>query len=136
MTPRASHIDDGTIKLLVDHFYAIVIKDDVIGPVFHKALGTDINQWQSHLLIMYRFWSSVMLTSGRYKGNPVAVHKKLEGIEAEMFTHWLSLWDGACDDIFESNQAAAFKARARAIAQSLIGNIFKHNPDELHSYPG
>jgi len=135
LTNKASHIDDAAIKLLVDHFYEIVIKDEVIGPVFHKAIGDDITQWQSHLLTMYRFWSSVMLTSGRYKGNPVAVHKSLEGIKVEMFTHWLDLWDGACDDIFEAPQALAFKTRARRIAGSLMATIFSDGPDELKAYP-
>lgn len=135
MTEKLNQIDDASIKILVDHFYGIVIKDDVIGPIFHKALGNDMKDWQSHLLIMYRFWSSVMLTSGRYKGNPVEVHKKLSGVEAEMFDHWLGLWDGACDDIFEAPQALAFKTRARRIAGSLIGNMFKPGPEELDARP-
>ena len=37
------------------------------------------NSWPVHLAKMYDFWSSVMLTTGRYKGNPLGVHMRVEG---------------------------------------------------------
>ena len=56
------------IKLLVDHFYARVREDELIGPLFNSAVA----DWPEHLEKLTAFWSSVMLTSGRYKGNPMA----------------------------------------------------------------
>jgi hypothetical protein len=38
---------------------------------------------------MYGFWSSVMLTTGRYKGNPLAVHGAVPDIDEAMFERWL-----------------------------------------------
>jgi truncated hemoglobin YjbI len=46
--------------------------DPVIGPVFNNA----VKDWNEHLRKLYDFWSLVMLTSCRYKGNPMAAHVK------------------------------------------------------------
>jgi hypothetical protein len=51
--------------------YAKVRADSELGPIFKRAIPGD---WGPHLATMHDFWSSIMLTSGRYKGNPVAVH--------------------------------------------------------------
>src|SRR4051812_5633003 len=45
---------------------------------------------------MRNFWSSVMLTSGRYKGNPIAKHVRLEGMKPRLFELWLALFRSAC----------------------------------------
>src|SRR5882757_7907398 len=71
MTPsveKPAEITEENIRRLVDAFYVRVRADSVLGPIFERAIPGD---WQPHLEKMYAFWSSVMLTSGRYKGNPV-----------------------------------------------------------------
>ena len=50
----------------------------LLGPVFDAAIAGD--EWPRHLETMRRFWSSVMLASGQYSGNPVAVHRAVAGI--------------------------------------------------------
>ena len=42
----------------------------LIGPVFNDAIA----DWPEHLEKLQAFWSSVMLTSGRYKGRPLPAH--------------------------------------------------------------
>ena len=44
----------------------------MLGPIFNNAIA----DWPEHLEKLTAFWSSVMLTSGRYKGNPMAAHLK------------------------------------------------------------
>ena len=61
----------------------------VLGPIFLAAIGED---WTAHLKTMCDFWSSVMNTSGRYKGKPIPAHVKLPGIEPRHFEHWLRLF--------------------------------------------
>ena len=77
MSPPCTEVTESAIKLLVDAFYTRVRRDAVLGPIFSRAIANDA--WPAHLEKMYAFWSSVMLTSGRYKGNPLAVHLKVEG---------------------------------------------------------
>jgi hemoglobin len=70
----------------------------------------------------------VMLTSGRYKGNPVATHLRLEGIEPRMFDRWLELFDQTCGELFDDKVANTFRVKAVRIAESLKLALF-YKPD-------
>ena len=83
LTPKLTEVTEPTIRLLVDAFYARVRRDPTLAPVFAAAIAADA--WPVHLEKMYAFWSSVMLTSGRYKGDPVATHRKLADVAPPMF---------------------------------------------------
>ena len=103
-------VSEESIRRLVDAFYAKVRIDSELGPVFARAIPGD---WQPHLNKMYAFWSSVMLNSGRYRGNPVARHLAVEGITMELF-----------DDRLRDE----FGAKAARIAESLKLALF-YRPD-------
>ena len=76
---RAPHeMTEATIRPLVDAFYARVRRDPTLGPIFADAIAEDA--WPVHLEKMYAFWSSVMLTSGRYKGDPVSTIARSPGL--------------------------------------------------------
>jgi hemoglobin len=114
------------IRHLVDSFYAKVRADVELGPIFERALPGD---WGPHLATMHDFWSSIMLTSGRYHGNPVAVHLRVAGMEPLLFARWLALFDETCRDLFEADIADAFHVRAKRIAESLKLALF-YRPDQ------
>jgi hemoglobin len=88
--PKHPTITENNIGQLVDTFYARIRTDPVLGPVFENKIAPDA--WPKHLATMKRFWSSVMLTSGAYSGNPVGVHRGVPGLERPMFAHWLTLF--------------------------------------------
>ncbi len=114
---KYGHITEDSIRDLVDTFYAKVRADDEIGPVFARVIAGD--DWQPHLDKMYAFWSSVMLTSGRYKGNPVIKHTMITGVQPEMFSRWLVLFHETCRELFDDAICADFRVRAERIAESL-----------------
>jgi hemoglobin len=116
---RFTEITEPAIAALVARFYAKVRFDPLIGPVFNNA----IDDWDEHLRTLNAFWSSVMLTSGRYKGNPMAAHLKLP-IEPVFFERWLALWRETAAELFEPDLAAQFEAKARRIAESLKLALF------------
>jgi hemoglobin len=118
-------ITEESIRRLVDDFYTKVRADPDLGPVFARAIPGD---WSAHLATMRDFWSSVMLTSGRYKGNPVMVHRNVVGIEIELFERWLALFNETCGELFEQNIADAFGEKAARIAESLKLAVF-YRPD-------
>ncbi|WP_259782526.1 group III truncated hemoglobin [Aestuariispira ectoiniformans] len=132
-----TEINDHSIKRLVDHFYGKVIEDDLLGPVFRNAIGESLDDWGDHLATMYRFWSSVMLTTGRYKGNPVKAHMELvDQVEPHFFEHWLTLWTEASEEVFVPDLAIAFQKKAKSIAQSLSFMMFERfMPDTLSARP-
>lgn len=59
-------LDDTSLALLVTRFYTQVRSDSLLGPLFNRAIA----DWPAHLRKLADFWSSVMLTTGRYKGPP------------------------------------------------------------------
>ena len=73
---------------------------------------------------MRRFWSSVMLASGRYSGNPVAVHRAVANLQRPMFARWLTLFEDAARHLFTRDIAGEFSAKAQRIAVSLQMAVF------------
>jgi hemoglobin len=123
---KIGSISECGINLLVDRFYAKVRVDPVLGPVFERVVR---GKWGPHLETMRNFWSSVMLTSGRYKGAPVPAHLRVKGIEPQMFDRWLRLFGETCDELFENEVAEVFRTKAARIAESLrLALFFRLNP--------
>ena len=60
-------ITEASIHKMVHQFYAKVQKDEVIGPIFIHAIG---QKWDAHLERLCNFWSSVLLASKSYYGDP------------------------------------------------------------------
>lgn len=118
MQPHAA-ITEPAIAELVARFYARARLDPLIGPVFNDA----VEDWDEHLRTLNAFWSSVMLTTGRYKGNPMAAHLKLP-IEPAFFERWLALWRETAAELFVPEVAARFQAKAERIAESLKLALF------------
>ena len=113
---KDAQISEEQLDVLIPRFYARVCDDALIGPVFNAAIG----DWKHHLEKLVAFWSSVMLTSGRYKGNPVAAHlKHLPAITPPMFDRWLALWAEVTSEGLSPEAATALQDKAARIAESL-----------------
>lgn len=123
---QESGIDEAGLQKLVDRFYARVREDAELGPIFNDA----ISDWPEHLDKLAAFWSSVMLTSGRYKGQPVPAHMKHVGrITPALFGRWLALWNETTTELMAPEAAAALQAKAARIAESLqLALFFKLDP--------
>jgi len=82
-----------------------------------------VEDWETHLHTLRDFWSSVMLTTGRYKGNPMAAHVK-HPIEPAFFDRWLALWRETAAELFAPPIADRFRDKAERIAESLKLALF------------
>jgi len=111
---REAGINEELIHKLVHAFYARVREDDLIGPVF----AARITDWEPHLARMCDFWSSVMLLTGRYHGQPMPKHMALP-IGAPHFDRWLKLFRETATDICPPTAARLFIERAERIGESL-----------------
>ena len=108
-------LDEQDLARLVARFYAAVRADALIGPVFNDA----IDDWPEHLEKLTAFWSSLMLTSGRYKGAPMAAHLKHRArLTPAMFERWLALWREATEAEMPPAIARLMQVKADRIAQS------------------
>jgi len=115
------YMTDADLQQLVDLFYARVREDDRIGPLFNDA----VEDWPEHLERLGAFWSSVMRTTGRYKGNPMAAHlRHARAIEPAMFDRWLELWRETAREMLPEADATAIIEKAERIAESLKLGLF------------
>ena len=104
------NLDD--IKQMVDTFYDKVNKDKELSYIFNDF--AKIN-WVTHLLIMYSFWSKLLLGEGDYRGNPFQKHIPLP-IESHHFDRWVELFKQNIDEQFIGEIAEEAKLRAENIA--------------------
>jgi hemoglobin len=117
-----AELSEEQIGALLDLFYTKVRVDPELGPVFARAIADD--EWPAHMATIQDFWSAVMLKSGRYRGNPLQVHKEIEGVSPELFKRWLALFDEACREMLAPDLADAMHGRAVQIAESLKAGLF------------
>jgi hemoglobin len=111
------------IKTVVHQFYAKIRADEILGPIFDRVIG---DHWDEHLAKMCDFWSSVMMMSGRYKGNPMVAHMRLKMVRPEHFDRWLGLFGETVDEVCPPAIAGIFRARAANIARSFqLGMFFR-----------
>jgi hemoglobin len=126
-TSKFARVSEHSIERLVDEFYRRVRIDPTLAPIFGRAIPSD--EWGPHLATMRKFWSSVMLTSGRYKGNPVAKHLRLMGMKPLLFDRGLALFVQTCRELFVDDVADEFVVKAERIAESLKLALF-YRPDQ------
>jgi hemoglobin len=122
MTARYDINEEG-LNRVVTAFYARIRRDAELGPIFNDA----IQDWPEHLEKLTDFWSSVMLTSGRYKGRPVPAHlKHADRITPQLFQRWLRIWAETTNELMAPEAAQALQAKAARIAESLqLAMFFK-----------
>lgn len=121
----ADKLDETSLTRLVTLFYAQLRLDPLLGPLFNQA----VHDWPEHLRKLADFWSSVMLTSGRYKGQPLPAHLRHQAeITPEMFARWLALWEKSATQCLPPEDAAAIIIKAHRIADSLQMALFAPLP--------
>lgn len=119
--PAHPDITDASIARVVATFYGRAREDDVLGPVFNRA----VQDWDHHIEQITDFWSSVLLRTGRYYGRPLNPHLRLP-IEAVHFDRWLAMFEQTVIEIEGEEIAVAYMERARRIADNFelaIGNM-------------
>lgn len=116
---KESHITERNIERLVDTFYAKIRADKDLGPIFFRAMGDDPEMWKPHMQTMYDFWSSIMLNSGRYSGNPLQKHRELPPFDRALFDRWLDLFKKTAWQIYKEEVANHFIKKSERIAESL-----------------
>lgn len=114
--PLHPSIGETQVSMLVEQFYQRVHGNELLGPVFATQTTED---WPLHLEKMKTFWRSVLLKTGEYKGKPVPVHQRLEGVSTQHFEEWLRLFAETSHEVFSTEAAQLVNSAARNIATSL-----------------
>ena len=114
------------IAELVRRFYARVRRDAQLGPIFNGR----VHDWHAHQAKLCDFWSSALRGTRRFRGTPMPVHAALPGLTAELFRHWLQLFDATLATV----PNAALRARAGELAHRIADSLWygyqlaKHAP--------
>ncbi|MEO6806167.1 MAG: group III truncated hemoglobin [Edaphobacter sp.] len=111
-------ITEQEIGTLVDRFYAKVRLDSEIGPIFNAIVG----DWPHHLALLKDFWSTVLLTTRRYKGDPMMRHLQLP-LDPSHFERWLSLFAETANEVLTPAVAATVIEKSQRIAQNFRAGI-------------
>src|SRR5690606_38313258 len=106
--------DEAGISRLVHAFYGRAGVGAVLGPVFEAA----VDDWPEHMDTLVRFWTSVLLRAGTYRGNPMAAHQPL-ALGEEHFARWLALWERTAHELLPDEQAGHVSEIAQRIGRSL-----------------
>jgi hemoglobin len=107
-------ITEAEIATIVERFYAKVRVDSEIGPVFNNA----VQNWDAHVALLKDFWSTVLLTTGRYKGNPLLAHFPLP-IKEKYFARSLTFFAETAIEVMPAPQAAIVTRKADLIAMNM-----------------
>lgn len=105
-------ITEAMIAELVTKFYDGVRHDALLGPVFAR-----VQDWDEHLAKLKDFWSSVVLMTGRYHGQPMRAHLPLP-LAGNHFDRWLDLFEQTARKVCPPAAAEHFIEKARRIADS------------------
>jgi len=111
-------ISEHEISELVDRFYAKVRQDEEIGPIFNAV----IDDWPGHLALLKNFWSTVLNTTGRYKGDPMMKHLGLS-LDPPHFRRWLELFAETARETMQPDQAEIVITKSHRIAQNFLAGI-------------
>lgn len=121
----ADKITEPEISTLVDNFYAKVRRDPDIGLIFNAI----IDDWPHHLALLKDFWSTVLLTTGRYKGDPMMKHLQLS-LDPEHFARWLALFEETANETLSPAHAAIVVEKSHRIARNFQAGI-QYQRDQL-----
>jgi hemoglobin len=77
-----------------------------------------VQNWDAHLALLKDFWSTVLLTSGRYKGNPLLAHFRLP-IEGEHVARWLALFAETANEVMSPSHAELVVRKANLISTNI-----------------
>ena len=114
-------VSEDDVSILVERFYDRVRDDARLGSVFDAQI--EAHAWPQHLARMRDFWSTVLLGTGRYRGNPMAAHQSIPGIEGSDFAHWLELFEVVVRETFSQDVADAILQRAHRMGASLTAAL-------------
>ena len=105
-------LSETDVEVLVNTFYTKVRQDELLSDVFDPI----VKDWEKHLKLMTDFWSTLLLYTRKYNGDPLPKHLPLP-VNKTHFDRWLLLFDATVDELFEGVVAENAKKRAASISR-------------------
>jgi hemoglobin len=107
------------IRLFIEAFYARVLRDELLAPIFLDVARIDLDK---HLPIIRGYWEKLILGSDSYRRHTMNIHRALharQALDAAAFARWLTLFEQTLDDGFSGSHAERARRVARHIARNM-----------------
>lgn len=107
------------VEQFVDAFYAKVLNDTELAPIFLDVAAIDLDV---HLPHIKDYWCKLLLGDTAYKRHTMNIHRDLHSkqeLNPALFERWLALFIATLDERFAGECAE----RARQVATSIAGNM-------------
>lgn len=107
------------IAWLVDTFYARVLQDERLAPIFLDVAQIDLDV---HLPLIRSYWEKLLLGDNSYQRHTMNIHRALHarrGLQRQDFERWLSLFGATVDELYCGPQAQ----RAQQLASHIAANM-------------
>ena len=109
------------IERFVDAFYARMLVDPVLAPIFVEVAGVDL---AVHLPHIKDYWSKLLLGERSYQRHTMNIHRALHGkreLRPADFERWLAFFTATVDEHFAGPGAE----RAKRVATTIAANMEK-----------
>lgn len=107
------------IAEFVDHFYARLLRDPELAPIFVNVAAIDIRE---HLPRICAYWEKLLLGKNEYRRHTMNLHRALHArrpLTASDFDRWLEYFCTSVDAKFKGRNAE----RAKQIASRIAANM-------------
>lgn len=115
---------EADVALLVERFYARVRQDAELGYIFDDVAQVN---WSEHMPRITAFWSTMLLNTGTYAGNPMRPHLDLAlktPLRPAHFDRWLALFSQTLIDLFSGPRTDEARQRAHGIATVMQSRLY------------
>jgi hemoglobin len=109
----------GEIGRFVDAFYARVLRDPLLAPLFLDVAGVDL---RVHLPRIRAYWRRMLLGEACYQRHMMAQHRAVHrrrAFRGEHYARWLSLFEKTLSERY----SGPYADRARCLARRVAGNM-------------
>jgi hemoglobin len=109
------------IECFVDLFYAKILQDEQLAPIFLDVAAIDLNL---HLPHIKNYWCKLLLGDRTYSRHTMNIHRQLHGKQALTaldFQRWLDTFVTVVDGSFSGDRAQ----RAKRVAATIAANMAK-----------
>jgi len=115
-----------TIRQLVDRFYACLLADKKLAPIFLDVAEVDL---ELHKPLICQYWEKLLLGSDEYQRHTMNIHRLVDQrqkLEAADFEAWLSYYVATVDSHFAGPKADRAKHLASTIAANMQKSLLDH----------
>lgn len=115
------------IKEFVDAFYAKVLNDKQLAPIFIDVADIDLDV---HLPLIRSYWEKLLLGDKTYSRHTMNIHRAVHAqrvLTAADFERWRTLFVATVDANFAGDKAERAKKLARQIAANMHHALADHS---------